>query len=125
MNKKLVAIMAAILITGSIAMFMIVVSVNAMTNQTGTVASNSAASAAVSSSKTVSSDQAQQIAQLQAEVTQYQSREQQYQAALASDNQQLTQAATQTQMIQQLLAYLQNQNLIQINSQGRIFVVGH
>ena len=125
MRKQLTALFSAMFITGLVAMFMVVVGVNAMSNQNGTVASNSSTSTVTSGSTTVSSDQAQQIAQLQAEVAQYQSREQQYQAALASDNQQLTQAAAEMQTIQQLLAYLQNHNLIQINSQGQIFVVGH
>jgi uncharacterized protein YlxW (UPF0749 family) len=127
MRKQFGALLAAILITGAIVMSMFVVGANAMTNQKGTVVSNSpaAASAAASTtgSTTSASDQAL-IAQLQAEVAQYQSREQQYQAALNSDNQQLTQAASQTQMIQQLLAYLQNRGVITIDSQGQIYVNG-
>jgi bisphosphoglycerate-dependent phosphoglycerate mutase len=129
MRKQLVALFAAMLITGLMAMSMVVIGANAMSNQNGTAASNSSAPAAsastASSSTTSSTDQAAQIAQLQAEVAQYQARETQYQAALDSDNQQLTQSASQMQMIQQLLAYLQSNNLIQINSQGQIFVVGH
>ena len=69
------------------------------------------------------SDQAL-IAQLQAQVAQYQAREQQYQAALNSDNQQLSQAASEQQMIQQLLAYLQQRGVISIDSQGNIYVNG-
>ncbi len=127
MRKQIGALLAAMLITGAIAMSMFVVGANAMTNQKGTVVSNSPASAAAAASTTTSttasSDQAQ-IAQLQAQVAQYQSREQQYQAALKSDNDQLTQAASEMQMIQQLLAYLQNHGLIQIDSQGQISVTG-
>ena len=58
-------------------------------------------------------------------VAQYQAREQQYQAALKSDNDQLTQTASELQMIQQLLAYLQSHGLIQIDNQGQITVTGH
>jgi len=123
MRKQIAAWLAAILITGSIAMSMLVIGASAMTNQKGTAVSNAPASAATAGSTTVSSDQAT-IAQLQAQVAEYQSREQQYQAALSSDNAQLTQAASETQMIQQLLAYLQNHGLISINSQGQIFVTG-
>jgi len=119
MRKQIVALLAAMLITGLIAMSMVVIGANAMTNQKGTAASNSPAAAG---STTTSSDQAQQIALLQARVAQYQAREQQYQAALSSDNTQLTQAASEMQMIQQLLAYLQSNGLISIDSQGQITV---
>ncbi|MBE3119604.1 MAG: hypothetical protein IMZ50_12730 [Candidatus Atribacteria bacterium] len=123
MRKQIGALLAAILITGAIAMSMVVVGANAMTNQKGTAVSNSPASVAAAGSTTASSDQAQ-IAQLQSLVTEYQAREQQYQAALKSDNDQLTQAASELQMIQQLLAYLQSHGLIQIDNQGQIYVTG-
>ncbi len=123
MRKQIVAFVAAMLITGAIAMSMIVVGANAMTNQNGTAVSNSPVSAAPAGSTTASSDQAQ-IAQLQAEVAQYQARDAQYQAALKSDNDQLTQSASELQNVQQLLAYLQSRGLIQIDSQGQIYVTG-
>ena len=123
MRKQIGALLAAILITGAIAMSMVVIGANAMTNQKGTAVSNSPASVAAVGSTTASSDQAQ-IAQLQSLVAQYQAREQQYQAALKSDNDQLTQAASELQMIQQLLAYLQSHGLIQIDNQGQIHVTG-
>jgi chromosome segregation ATPase len=122
MRKQIVALLAAILITGAIAMSMLVIGANAMTNRNGTAVSNSPAAVA-GSTATSPSDQAQ-IAQLQAQIAQYQAREQQYQTALASDNQQLTQAASEMQTIQQLLAYLQQHGLIQIDSQGQIYVTG-
>jgi uncharacterized protein YlxW (UPF0749 family) len=121
MRKQIMALLAAMLITGAIAMSMVVIGANAMTNQKGTAASNSPAAAAAVGSTTTSADQAQ-IAQLQAQVAQYQAREQQYQTALSSDNTQLTQAASEQQMIQQLLAYLQSHGLISIDSQGQITV---
>jgi len=123
MRKKIIALMAAIVITGTIAFSMFAVSVNAMANQNGTTVSNSPGSITTPASSTASSDQAQ-IAQLQSLVTQYQAREQQYQTALNNDNTQLSQAASQMQMIQQLLAYLQNHGLIQIDSQGQIYITG-
>ena len=125
MSKQFGALLAAILITGAIVMSMFVVGANAMTNKQGTVVSNSpaaATAAASSGSSTSSSSDQAQIAQLQAQIAQYQSREQQYQTALNSDNQQLAQVAQQTQMVQQLLAYLQNRGLISIDSQGNIYV---
>lgn len=121
MRKQIGALLSAILITGAIAVSMFVVGVNAMSNQNGTVVSNSPASTAVVGSSTTSSDQAL-IAQLQAEVAQYQAREQQYKAALDGDNQQLAQDASQMQMIQQLLIFLQRNGLIQINNQGQIIL---
>ena len=123
MRKKIIALMAAIVITGTIAFSMFAVGVNAMANQNGTTASNSPGSITTPASSTASSDQAQ-IAKLQSLVTQYQAREQQYQTALNNDNTQLSQAASQMQMIQQLLAYLQNHGLIQIDSQGQIYITG-
>jgi uncharacterized protein YlxW (UPF0749 family) len=123
MSKQFGALLAAILITGAIVLSMFVVGANAMTNQNGTAVSNSPASAAaaVTSNTNSSSDQAT-IAQLQAQIAQYQAREQQYQTALNSDNAQLSQVASQQQMIQQLLAYLQNRGIITIDSQGNIYV---
>jgi len=125
MRKQLIAFIAAILITGTVALSMFVVGANALANQNGTVASNSPSSqvtVATTGSPTTSSDQAQ-IAQLQSLVAQYQSREQQYQTALNTDNTQLTQAASEMQTIQQLLAYLESRGIIQIDSQGQITVL--
>lgn len=125
MRKQLIAFIAAVLITGTIALSMFVVGANALANQNGTVASNSPgsqSSVATTGSTTTSSDQAQ-IAQLQSLVAQYQSREQQYQAALNTDNTQLAQAASEMQTIQQLLAYLESRGIIQIDNQGQITVM--
>jgi hypothetical protein len=124
MRNQLAALFAAMFITGLIAMSMVVLGVNAMTNQNGTAVSNSPVSTAVAGTATSTSDQAQQIAQLQAQVAQYQAREQQYQAALNSDNQQLSQATSEIQTVQQLLEYLQSRGIISIDSQGQIYVNG-
>jgi Tfp pilus assembly protein FimV len=121
MRKQIIALLAALLMTGSIAMSMLVIGANAMTNQNGTPVSNSISSVAMAGIPGTSSDQLQ-IAQLKSMVAEYQAREKEYQAALASDNQQLAQTDSEIQMIQQLLAYLQQQGLIQIDNQGRIYV---
>ena len=123
MRKQLIALLAAMLITGAIFLSMLVVGANAMTNQNRTPVSNSAVSVVSTGSTTALSDQAL-IAQLQAQVAEYQARDQQYQAALSSDNAQLAQAASEMQLFQQLLAYLQSHGLIQINNQGQINVTG-
>jgi septal ring factor EnvC (AmiA/AmiB activator) len=124
MRKQVVAFLFAFLITAIVALSMLVVGVNAAINPNGVTASNSPTSPAASVSTNTDSTQTQ-IAQLQAQVAQYQARDQQYQAALSSDNQQLSQAAQEIQMIQQLLAYLQNRGLIRIDDRGQITVNGN
>ena len=125
MRKQVVAFLSAFIITAIVALSMLVVGVNAASNPNGVAASNSPTTAtAVGVSSSTDNSQAQ-IAQLQSLVAQYQARDQQYQAALSSDNQQLTQASQEMQMIQQLLLYLQNHGLIQINSQGQITAIGN
>ena len=121
MRKQIVAFLAAFLITGVVALAVFVVGASALVNPNGTAVSNSPTQAAATNSTSSASDQAQ-IAQLQSLVSQYQAREQQYQAALQNDNAQLNQAASELQMVQQLLAYLQNRGLIQIDHQGQITV---
>ena len=123
MRKQLIAFLAAFVITGIVALSMLVVGVNAAINPNGVQVSNSSGQAAVSSSATSSTDQAQ-IAQLQSLITQYQAREQQYQTALQNDNAQLNQATQEIQMVQRLLTYLQNRGIIQIDNQGQITVIG-
>ena len=123
MRKQVVAFLAAFVITGIVALSMLVVGVNAATNPNSVAASNSPASTVANVSTSPNSSQAQ-IAQLQNQIAQYQVREQQYQTALNSDNQQLSQTSQEMQMIQQLLAYLQNSGLIRIDNQGQITVVG-
>ena len=124
MRKQVVAFLSAFIITAVVALSMLVVGVNAASNPYGVPASNSPTAPVASVSTSTDSSQAQ-ITQLQAQIAQYQARDQQYQAALNSDNQQLTQAAQEMQMVQQLLVYLQNHGLIQINNQGQITVTGN
>lgn len=124
MRKQVVAFLFAFIITAIVGLSMLVVGVNAAINPNGVLVSNSPASSAAKSASLSPTDQAQ-IAQLQSLVDQYKAREQQYQAVINSDNQQLSQASQEIQMIQQLLAYLQNRGLIQIDSQGQITVRGN
>ena len=123
MRKQFIAFLAAFVITGVVALSMLVVGVNAAINPNGAPVSNSPAQTSANGSIASSTDQAQ-IAQLQNLITQYQTREQQYQTALQNDNAQLNQAAQEMQMVQQLLTYLQNRGVIQINDQGQITVTG-
>jgi len=122
MRKHVLALLAAIVITGITAFSMLVVGVNALVNPNSTTVANSPTQAAVGSTTDSATYQAQ-IAQLQSQITQYQAREQQYQTALRNDNAQLNQAAQELQMIQQLLTYLQNRGLIAIDNQGQITVL--
>ena len=121
MRKQIMAILTALFITGILALAVGTVGVNAMLNNKGTAVSNSPAQSAASNSAVSPSDKAL-IADLQNQIAVYQARDQQYQAALQSDNQQLAQVAQQVQTIQQLLVYLQNLGIIQIDNQGQIIV---
>jgi hypothetical protein len=124
MRKQVIAFLFAFIITAVVALSMLVVGVNAASNPNGVAVSNSPTTAPASISSSTDASSQAQIAQLQSQLAQYQARDQQYQAALSSDNQQLAQASQEIQMIQQLLLYLQNHGLIQINSQGQITVIG-
>jgi peptidoglycan hydrolase CwlO-like protein len=116
MRKQIVAFLAAVVITGMLALPMLVIGANALTNRNSAPVSNSRSSAPIADPAS-SGDAQSQIAQLQSQITQYQT-------ALQQANDQLNQDASEIQTVQQLLAYLQNQGLIQIDSQGRIFVIG-
>ena len=110
MKKQLPAFLAAILVTGFIALAMIVTSANALMNKNGTAVSNSPASA----SSSTNIDQAQ-IEQLQARIDEYQQREAQYQQLLQQDQQQI-------QQFQQFLFAMQQAGLIQIRRDGTILI---
>jgi TolA-binding protein len=112
MKKQIPALFAAFLVTGIIALAMVVTSANALMNTNGTVASNDPA--AVTSTTNV--NQAQ-IDQLQARINEYQQREVQYQQLLQQDQQQM-------QQFRQFLFALQQAGLIQIRSDGTILITG-
>ena len=112
MKKQLPALIAALAITGFIALAMGVTSVNALMNKNGTAASNDPA--AVTSSTTASQAQ---IDQLQARINEYQQRETQYQQILQQDQEQI-------QQFRQFLFAMQQAGLIQIRSDGTIVITG-
>jgi predicted Rossmann fold nucleotide-binding protein DprA/Smf involved in DNA uptake len=114
MKKQIPALIAALVITGFIAMAMVVTSANALMNKNGTVASNNPA--AVSASTTTNINQAQ-IDQLQARINEYQQRESQYQQLIQQDQQQI-------QQFRQFLFAMQQAGLIQIRSDGAIVITG-
>jgi TolA-binding protein len=123
MRKKVIAFVVAFVITGVVALTMLVVGVNAAFNKNGVAVSNSPAqAAALQGSVNLSGDPAQQIAQLQNLVSQYQAREQQYQAQLQSAQTQLNQASQEMQTVNQLLSFLQQRGIISIDNQGNITV---
>jgi TolA-binding protein len=112
MKKQIPAFIAAMFVTGFIALVMLVTGANALMNKNGSIVSNDPA--AISSTTTTSLDQAR-IDQLQARVTEYQGREAQYQQLLQQDQQQL-------QQFQQVLVAMQRAGLIQIRSDGTILL---
>jgi hypothetical protein len=125
MRKKVVAFVVALVITGIVAVSMLVVGVNAAFNKNGVPVSNSPAQALQSSlpgSVNSSLSPQAQIAQLQSLVNQYQAREQQYQTELQTAQTQVTQAQQEMQTMQQLLSFLQQRGIISVDSQGNITV---
>ncbi len=121
MRKQVIAFIAAVVITGIVALTMLIVGVNAEINPNSVPVSNSPAQAVLqgttnSTSSTTSGSPQAQIAQLQAEVSQYQ-------AALQNAQTQLNQASQEMQTVQQLLTYLQQHGIIRIDSQGNITVL--
>jgi predicted transcriptional regulator len=131
MKKQLPALLAAILMTGIIALVMVVTSANALFNKDVVDASSSTANtpktAAVSSSAV---DQAK-IQQLQARIDEYAQREQQYQQreqllqqTIQSNQDQVQQAARLLQQVKQLLSALQDRGLIRVQQDGSIVLTG-
>jgi len=119
MRKQIIAFVVAFVITGIVALTMLIVGVNAAINPNGVPVSNSPAQAALqapASSTSSSSDQAQ-ITQLQNQISQYQ-------AALQNAQAQLNQASQEMQTVQQLLTFLQQRGIIRIDNQGNITVTG-
>ncbi len=112
MKKQLPAFVAALAITGFIALAMVVTSANALINTNGTANSNDPA--IVSSSTNASQVQ---IDQLQARINEYQQREAQYQQLLQQDQEQI-------QQFRQFLFAMQQAGLIQIRNDGTIVITG-
>lgn len=116
--KRLEAIIAAAIITGVVALSMLLIGINALINPNSVAVSDSPASVALNSTTTNTSPTAvdpAQVTQWQNLITQYQNREKQYQA-------QLDQANTQLQQYQQVLTELQSAGVIRITSNGQILL---
>jgi TolA-binding protein len=128
MKRSMVAVLAALIITACVGVSIFAVGGAALFNKNGSPASNSPAQT-VNVSSSNSSQQADQIAQLQNLVSQYQDREKQYQQREQQLQSQLAQANAQVQADQQtvqqaqmLLDALQQRGLIRITNDGRIFI---
>ena len=105
--KRLQALIAATLVTGMVAVAMLLIGVNALLNTNGVRPSNSPTAQMVSAAGSTATDPSQ-VAQLQNEVTQYQ--------------QQLVQANQQLQQYQQVLVGLQQMGVIRVGNDGTIQV---
>jgi peptidoglycan hydrolase CwlO-like protein len=124
MRKQISAILAALFITGFIALCMTVVGVNALVNKNSIPVSNSPQATVVASTTNDPPPAQTEIQQLQARINQYQQREQQYQQELQTAQQQLQDANSQLAQFQQLLQVMQQRGLIFINQSGQIFLPG-
>jgi peptidoglycan hydrolase CwlO-like protein len=128
MKKQIPALIAAILMTGFIAMVMAVTGANALFNKNSTAVSNSPAASQNVSANSSNIEQAQ-IKQLQDRINEYQQREQQYQQLLQTDQTQLQQAQAQLQQasaqmdqFQNFLLILQRRGVITIQSDGSVII---
>ena len=120
MQKKLIALGAAVFMTVCLGLIMLALGGAALLNKNGVAASNTTSGQPKAAE--VSAQQAAQIQQLQSLVAQYQAREKQYQQREQQYQSQLDQANTQLQQAQSLLDYLQSRGIIFISSDGRVLV---
>ncbi len=102
--KKTQAIIASTIVTGLVALGMLLIGINAFMNANSVAPSNSRTSTVVASAATTATGA--QVAQLQNQLAQYQS--------------QLDQANAQLQQYQQVLAELQARGVIRVTSSGQI-----
>jgi len=117
--KRLLPFFAAFLVTGTLACGALVVGVAAAVNPHGVRAADSPSAIAPQANEAngTPGQAADQIAQLQALVRQYQDRETQY-------RDQLSQAQATIDNYQQILTELQQVGVLRITSDGRILVRG-
>ncbi len=114
--KRLQAIIAAAIVTGLVALCMMLIGVNALLNPNTVQASNAPGSAAVSAANPAPNNvqnngaSAAQITELQNQIAQYQ--------------QQLDQANAQLGQYQQILQQLQQVGVIRITGDGQILLRG-
>ncbi len=120
MQKKLIALGAAVFMTACLGLIMFALGGAALLNRNGVTASNTTAGQPKAAE--VSAQQAAQVQQLQDLVAQYQAREKQYQQREQQYQSQLDQANTQLQQAKSLLDYLQSRGIIFIGSDGRVLV---
>ena len=135
MKKSFMAVLIALLVTVCVGVPMFAIGGAALMNKNGTTPSNSPAQ--VSQAALVkSSQQNDQMGQLQGLVSQYQDREKQYQQReqqlqqreqqlqqqLAQANTQLQQDQQLLQQVQMLLGALQHRGLIRLTNDGRVVI---
>ena len=118
MKKPFMAVLIAFIVTACVAASIFAIGGAALLNQNGVPASNSPAQVSAADSP----GQADQVAQLQSLVTQYQQREQQLQDQLSQANAQLQQDQQMLQQVEMLLGALQQKGLIRLTNDGRIVI---
>jgi TolA-binding protein len=128
MKKPFMAVLIALLVTACMGASIFAIGGAALVNKSGVAVSNSLAQAA-NISAVNSSQQADQVAQLQNLISQYQDHEQQYQQREKQLQEQLAQANAQVQQdqqtmqqVQMLLSALQQRGLIWLTNDGRIII---
>jgi len=122
--KRLQGLIAATFITGIVALGVVGIGVNAVSNPNSVAVSDSPNKAAQVSANTAADQTSAQIDQLQNLIKQYQSREQQYQTEIKSLSQKLSDANGTADQARQILQALQERGIIQITQDGRILLRG-
>jgi hypothetical protein len=134
MKKYVAAFVAAMLITLCVAMLPFAIGINAFFNKNTASLQDAPAADNTSDPAAAAPDQ---LAQLQNLVAQYQQREQQYlqreqqyqqresqyQAQINAVQQQLDQVNATLGQYQQLIVYMQNLGLIQVDNSGRVSIL--
>ncbi len=129
--KQIIALVAALLVTGLVGLGMLAIGVNAATNPNSVPVSDSPQSAAVSNAP---ADPSASSARLNDLIAQYQAREKQYQAQINQLNNlikqyqsreqqyqtQLNQVNAQAQQLQSILLELQRRRIIRILNDGTV-----
>ncbi|MGW8227077.1 MAG: hypothetical protein ACWGOY_15150 [Anaerolineales bacterium] len=121
-HKHVAAIAAALVMTLLIGGAVLAFGVNAILNQNFTTTAQAAGLTGVDTAiSQAASDQAL-IDQLQAQISEYQAREAQYQTELKDAADQINQLSLQGQQSQALISALVNAGVINITSDGRVFI---
>lgn len=115
-HKQWPALLAAFVITLVLGLAMAALGLNALVNQNSVPIQTASALDQTLNSDPVTDDQAGSL------IAQYQAREQQYQTQLQQAADQLNTANAQLQQYQSLVSALQQAGVIQITSDGRVFV---